>query len=151
MSVGGPAPRRDRRRLREQQRRRRRTTWGIVAGAAVLLLVAGGAVAAVFLNGQGGSVAEGSPTPTAVAEPIVFADDEPAAAAGAEPCTPVTVLSSLENSEMVSRLVDGYNAQPRDIDGSCVTVVATKDKSGLAAEDAAASFKNLPEDQRPTV
>jgi len=39
LSVGGPAPRRDRRRLREQQRRRRRTTtWGIVAGAAVLLL-----------------------------------------------------------------------------------------------------------------
>ena len=151
MSVGGPAPRRDRRRLREQQRRRRRTTWGIVAGAAVLLLVAGGAVAAVVLNGQGGSGVEASGTPTAVAEPIVFADDEPAAAAGAAPCTPVTVLSSLENSEMVSRLVDGYNAQPRDVDGSCVTVVATRDKSGLAAEDAAASFKNLPEDQRPTV
>ena len=133
MSVGGAAPRRDRRRLREQQRRRRRTTWGIVAGAAVVLLVAGVAVAAVIINGQGGSVVEASGTPTAVAEPIVFADDEPAAASGAEPCTTVTVLSSLENSEMVSRLVEGYNAQPREIDGSCVTVVATRDKIGRAS------------------
>jgi hypothetical protein len=76
----------------------------------------------VILNGQGGSVVEASGTPTA--------------AAGAEPCTTVTVLSSFENSEMVSRLVEGYNAQPRDVNGTCVTVVATRDKSGLAAEDA---------------
>ena len=52
---------------------------------------------------------------------------------------------------MVSRLVAAYNAQPRDVDGSCVTVVATKDKSGLAAEDATHNFSHLPEDHRPTV
>ncbi len=90
-------------------------------------------------------------TPPTEAGPVVFPDDEPAAAAGAQPCTTVSVLSSLENSEMVSRLADGYNAQPRDIDGACVTVVPTRDKSGVAAEDAAANFKDLPEDQRPTV
>ena len=53
---------------------------------------------------------------------IAFPDDEPAAVAGAEPCTAVTVLSSFENAEMVANLAAGYNAQPRDINGSCVTV-----------------------------
>jgi Ca-activated chloride channel family protein len=150
VSADGPAPRRDRRRLREQQRRRQRATWGIIAGAAVLLLVSGGAVAAVLVNNQGGAV-EATSTPEADAEPTAFPDDEPAAAAGAQPCTTVTVLSSLENSEMVSRLVDGYNAQPREVDGNCVTIVATRDKSGLVAEDATHSFTGMPEDQRPIV
>ena len=85
------------------------------------------------------------------AEPVVFPEDEPAAAVGASPCTTVNVISSFENAEMVSRLADGYNAQPRDVDGTCVTVVASKDKSGLVAEDAARNFKDLPEEQRPTV
>ena len=85
------------------------------------------------------------------AEPVVFPEDEPAAAVGASPCTTVSVISSFENAEMVSRLADGYNAQPRDVDGTCVTVVASKDKSGLVAEDAARNFKDLPEEQRPTV
>ena len=151
MSGGGHAPRRDRRRLREQQRqRRRRTLWGVIAGVAVLLVIAGGAVAAVLVTSQGGD-AEASSAPEATAELIAFPDDEPASAAGAAPCTTVTVLSSLENSEMVTRLVEGYNAQPRDVDGSCVTVVATKDKSGLAAEDAAVGFPDRAEAERPTV
>jgi Ca-activated chloride channel homolog len=124
----------------------------VIAGAAALILVAGGTAAAVFLNDQGSSNEAGdAPETDVAAEPIVFPEDEPATAAGAQPCTTVTVLSSLENSEMVSRLVDGYNAQPRDVDGSCVTVVATRDKSGLAATDAAASFKDVPEETRPTV
>jgi len=138
--------------MREQRRRRSRTWWAVIAGAVVLILVSGGTAAAVLLNGQG-SAGEASTVPEtdAAGEPIVFPDDEPAAAAGAQPCTTVTVLSSLENAEMVSRLVEGYNAQPRDVDGTCVTVVATKDKSGLAAEDATHSFSHLPEDERPTV
>jgi Ca-activated chloride channel homolog len=152
VSAGAPAPRRAQRREREQRRRRSRTRWIVIAGALVLVLVAGGTATALVLNGQNPADEAGGATETTVAaEPVVFADDEPAAAAGAAPCTVVTVLSSLENSEMVSRLVDGYNGQPRDVDGTCVTVVATKDKSGLAAEDAAANFQNLPEDQRPTV
>ena len=152
MSGGAPAPRREQRRLREQQRRKSRTRWIIIAGAAVLVLIAGGTVTAVVLNNQSASSEAGdAPASVVPAEPVVFAEDEPASAAGAEPCTTVTVLSSLENSEMVSRLVEGYNAQPRDVDGNCVTVVATKDKSGLAAEDAGANFQHLPEDQRPTV
>jgi Ca-activated chloride channel family protein len=124
----------------------------VIAGALVLVLLAGGTATALMLTGQDSSDDAGGATETPVAaEPVVFAEDEPAAAAGAAPCTTVTVLSSLENSEMVSRLVDGYNGQPRDVDGKCVSVVATKDKSGLAAEDAAANFQALPEDQRPTV
>ena len=106
-----------------------------------LILVSGGTAAAVMLNGQG-SAGEASNVPETdvAAEPIAFPDDEPAAAAGAQPCTTVTVLSSLENSEMVSRLVDGYNAQARDVDGSCVTVVATKDKSGPCRRGRDAQF-----------
>ena len=127
-----------------------RTLWGVIAGVAVLLVIAGGAVAAVLVTSQGGDAEAGS-APEATAELIAFPDDEPASAAGAAPCTTVTVLSSLENSEMVTRLVEGYNAQPRDVDGSCVTVVATKDKSGLAAEDAAVGFPDRAEAERPTV
>ena len=141
-----------------EQLRRSRTRWAVIAGAvAVLILAAGGTATAVILNGQDSSVDASdapeldTPETDAAAEPIAFPEDEPATAAGAQPCTTVTVLSSLENSEMVSRLVGGYNAQPRDIDGRCVTVVATKDKSGLAAEDATHSFSHLPEDERPTV
>jgi Ca-activated chloride channel homolog len=116
----------------------------------VLLLAAGGAVAAAMLNGQG----EGAEAPSTLAAdtgPIVFPDDEPAAGAGAEPCTTVRVLSSFENAEMVAKLVEGYNAQPRDVDGSCVTVAAQTEKSGVAAADAGANFKDRPEDERPIV
>ncbi len=117
-----------------------------------MLLVGGGVAAAVVLNDQDQATdAGGAGESPQSAEPIVFSEDEPAAAAGAAPCTTVTVLSSLENSEMVSRMAEGYNAQPRDVDGRCVTVVATKDKSGLSAEDAADGFPDLAADKRPTV
>jgi Ca-activated chloride channel family protein len=167
VTAGGPAPH-DRRELREQrhqQQRRRRAIWGIVAGVAVLLAVAGGGVVALVnsqsttatasqtpaAEDEGAGDGAGQASPGAEGEPIVFPNDEPAATAGAEPCTTVRVLSSLENSEMVGRLVDAYNAQPRAVEGNCVTVVATKDKSGLAAEDATHSFTDLHEDERPTV
>ncbi|WP_448811659.1 substrate-binding domain-containing protein [Agromyces bauzanensis] len=150
MSTDASGPRRERRRLRRV--RRRRTVWAIAAGTALVLIAAGGAVAAVLMNGQDSSVdAQGTPSATGPAKPVVFPDDEPAETAGPAPCTAVTVLSSLENFEMVSRLAEGYNAQPRDVDGHCVTVTATRDKSGLAAEDAAAGWPQTAEDQRPTV
>ena len=136
MSAGGPAPRRERR-IREQQRRRGRTRWVVLAGIVVVLLAAGGTATAVVLTNQTSIDSSAAPeAPPTQAGPVVFPDDEPAATAGAQPCTTVTVLSSLENSEMVSRLADGYNAQPRDVDCACVTVVPTRDKSGVAAEDA---------------
>ncbi|GAA1798910.1 vWA domain-containing protein [Agromyces neolithicus] len=150
MSAGLPGARREQRREREQRRRRSRTRWIVIAGALALVLVAGGTATALMLNGQGLGEAGGAETPVAV-EPVVFPADEPAAAAGASPCTTVNVISSFENAEMVARLTDAYNAQPRDVDGTCVTVVASKDKSGLVAEDAARNFKDLPEEQRPTV
>ena len=143
MSAGEPGLRRDRRQRRER-RRRRRVVWAAVAGAAVLLVISGLAVTAALVNQQGspsdGADDAGAATIDPAAEAIEFPEDEPAATAGAQPCTTATVLSSLENFEMVSRLVAGYNAQPRDIDGRCVTLAATRDKSGLAAEDAAAGF-----------
>ncbi|HET8779084.1 MAG TPA: substrate-binding domain-containing protein [Agromyces sp.] len=151
MSAGGPPLRRDRR--QREQRRRRRTTWAIIAGSVVvLLLLAGGVTAAVLLGGQSGSTeAGGTPAPNVPDEPVVFPEDEPAATAGASPCTTVRVLSSFENAEMVARLADGYNAEPRDIDGKCVTVVAVKDKSGLVAEESTHSFTSLPEAERPII
>lgn len=152
MSGGGLPGRRDRRQLREERRkRRRRVVWGSAAAAAAIVLLAAGGVTAAVLMNQGDPEAQPEASVPTPAEPVVFEDDEPAAAAGAAPCITVPVLSSLENAEMVAKLAEGYNAQPRDIDGSCVTVVASKDKSGLVADDAAANFKNLPEDQRPLV
>ena len=142
--------RRDRRRIREEGRRRRqRALWiGIVAGVVALLAV-GGAVTAAMLGSQGGTSA--APAATAEPEPIVFPNDEPAPTPGAEPCTTVRALSSFENAEMVASLAEAYNAEPRNVDGSCVTVVASKDKSGIAAEEAAVGFTELPEDERPTL
>jgi Ca-activated chloride channel family protein len=52
---------------------------------------------------------------------------------------------------MVARLAEAYNAQPRDVDGTCVEVVATKDKSGVAAEEAAVGFTEQAEGERPTL
>ncbi|MBT2517285.1 substrate-binding domain-containing protein [Streptomyces sp. ISL-90] len=149
MSAGGVPGRRDRRRLREERRRRRRIFWIAIAAALGVLVVAGGAATAALLLGQGGAAE--APNTQAAAQPIVFPDDEPAAASGAEPCITVNVLSSLENAEMVAKLVEGYNAQPRDIDGACVTVVAKADKSGLAAADAAVGFPDVAEPAKPTV
>ncbi|WP_353808005.1 vWA domain-containing protein [Agromyces sp. SYSU T00194] len=148
MSGQIPTRRGSRRELREQaRRRRRRTTWIVVAAVAVLLLVGGGVVTALVLTGGAG----GSGQEQVRADPITFPQDEPAAADGAGPCTTVNVLSSFENAEMVQQLADGYNAQPRDVGGACVEIVATKDKSGISAEDAAEGFPDLAEDARPTM
>ncbi|GAA1762473.1 vWA domain-containing protein [Agromyces humatus] len=152
MSAGGPSLRRERRRSEQRARRRRGTRWTIIGAATLVLLFGGGVATALMLNSPGPSTeADGADEAPQSAEPIVFPEDEPAAAAGASPCTSVKVLSSFENAEMMSRLVDGYNAQPRDVDGTCVTAVATKDKSGLVAEDASHSFTGIPEEERPTV
>src|SRR5690606_4700143 len=125
LSTGDPGLRRDRRQRRER-RRRRRVVRATGAGAAGRLGGAGGAVTAALVGQQGGESDEandaGAATIDPAAETIEFPEDEPAATAGAQPCTTATVLSSLENFEMVSRLVEGYNAQPRDIDGRCVTL-----------------------------
>lgn len=152
MSAGLPSRGSDRRQLREQRRRRRRrVVWGSAAAvAAIVLLAAGGVTAAVLMN-QGDAEPDTTASTPKPAEPVVFEDDEPATTAGADPCTQVKVMASLENAEMVTKLAEGYNAQPRDIEGNCVNVVVVKDKSGLAATDAAANFKDLPEDERPIV
>jgi Ca-activated chloride channel family protein len=146
-----PTPaRRDRQRLREEgRRRRRRAVWGIAAGVAVVALIGGGVVTAAVLGNQADSNAGANEAPEP--EPIVFPADEPAETAGAAPCATVRVLSSFENAEMVATLAEEYNAQPRDVDGSCVEVVASKDKSGIAAEEAAVGFTEQAEDERPTL
>ncbi len=115
----------NRRHRHRQERRRRSSGWVIVAGAAALLLVAATVVTVVVLGARGGPLTPDPSSEPDAAEPIAFPADEPAASAGDDPCTIVRVVSSYENAEMVSRLVDGYNAQPRDVDGNCVSVVAT--------------------------
>lgn len=121
----------------------------MAAGVVALVLVGAGVVTASVLAGQAGTSAapDAAPEP----EPIVFPADEPAEADGAAPCTTVRVLSSFENAEMVATLAEAYNAEPRDVGGSCVEVVASRDKSGIAAEEAAVGFGELDEDERPTL
>ena len=103
MSAGTPAPRRAQRREREQRRRRPRTRWIVIAGALVLVLVAGGTATALCSTVKLRPTMPAAPPRRVVpAEPVVFADDVPAAAAGTEPCTTVTVMSSFENAEMVA-------------------------------------------------
>lgn len=77
--------------------------------------------------------------------------DKPAAVAGAAPCIPLTVLSSLENADMVKALAAEYTAKPRSVDGKCVTVTVSSEKSGVAASKVAAQFATAPASERPAV
>lgn len=141
----------------EEPPRRRRKVAIVAISAAIVTLVAalGFVTASIASNLSDSGASADAPKPpaddAAAPELIEFPADTPAAAAGAGPCTIVRVLSSFENAEMVEQLAEGYNAAPRDIEGSCVTVEASKSKSGLAAEDAAGSFAVYADDQRPTV
>jgi Ca-activated chloride channel family protein len=153
MSAHQPSAIEERRRLR-RARQRRFVIWVSVACIVTLVAAIGTVGSLVFsaLANGGSASADSGPTPSpTTAEPIVFPDDVPAASTGAEPCTAVTVMSSFENAEMVTNLAAGYNAQPRDINGTCVVVTAVRNKSGSVAEAAVSGFAGLPADQRPTV
>jgi Ca-activated chloride channel family protein len=141
------------RRRRRRARQRRLLIWTSVA--VIVFLVAAiatvGTLVVSALLGADEPAAQSTAAPEPEAEPTVFPDDVPAAANGAEPCTTVTVMSSFENAEMVANLAAGYNAQPRDVNGMCVVVAPVRDKSGVAADAAAAGFPLLAAEQRPTV
>ncbi len=145
MSADG-TPRRD----RSHRRHRRRRVWVITAASLVMVLLGGGVATAVVLTGQGGAVGS-TPTASMTAEPGIFPSDQPSAHDGRKPCISLNVLSSYENAELVTRLVDGYNAQPRSVEGRCVDAVATKAVSGVAATDAAGGFPGVAADDKPTV
>lgn len=145
----------DDRRDRRRRRRRRLLMWTTVVGIVVLVGSISTVSYAIVSNlTQPGPAAE-EPAPAAPADAAVelieFPQDEPAAAAGAEPCTTVNVLSSFENAQMVESLAAAYNSSPRNVAGSCVTVTTSRDKSGVAAAVVAAGFPNLSDDQKPAV
>jgi Ca-activated chloride channel family protein len=121
-----------------------------VTAVAVVGLVAGALVLPTFLDtgSSGKSEAAGMPTPSPEA---VLPTDQPAAAPGAGPCIQLNVLASLENADMVRSLAAEYMAKPRSVDGLCVTVNVTQEKSGVAATRRAAHFAATPEAERPAV
>ena len=142
------------RRERRRRRRRQAVLWTTVVGIVVLVGSIGSVSYAIVSNladSEPAAAEPAPPAPAAAIEPIVFPEDEPAATAGAQPCTTVHVLSSFENAEMVESLAAAYNSQPRNVAGSCVTVTTAKDKSGVAAAVVATGFPNLADDQKPTV
>ncbi|MFE5410728.1 substrate-binding domain-containing protein [Microbacterium sp. NPDC056569] len=143
----------DERRERRRKRRRQALIATTIIGIVVLVGSIGTVSYAIVSNFADAEqpAAEPAAEAPAVAEPIVFPEDEPAATAGAEPCASVQVLSSFENAEMVEGLAAAYNSQPRNVAGSCVTVTTTREKSGVAAAVVATSFPNLADDQKPTV
>jgi Ca-activated chloride channel homolog len=129
-----------------------RWVW-IAAAAAVALLIVGGAFvlrALIFPAGpgDGGAGAVNGGTPSAV-EPL--AQDNPAAVAGASPCIPLNILTSLENAEMVRALAEAYTAKPRSVDGKCVAPAVSQEKSGVAAGKVAAQFPGVPAGDRPAI
>ena len=145
----------DDRRDRRRRRRRRLLMWTTVVGIVVLVGSISTVSYAIVSNlAQPGPAAE-EPAPAApedaAAELMEFPQDEPAAAAGAQPCTTVNVLSSFENAQMVESLAAAYNSSPRNVAGSCVTVTTSRDKSGVAAAVVAADFPSLADDQKPAV
>jgi Ca-activated chloride channel family protein len=143
----------EQRRERRRKRRRQLLMWTTVVGIVVMVGSIGSVSYAIVSNLSGSEPTSADPAPEAPAtvQPIEFPQDEPAAAAGAEPCATVQVLSSFENAQMVESLAAAYNSQPRNVAGSCVTVTTTKDKSGVAAAVVATGFPNLADDQKPTV
>jgi Ca-activated chloride channel family protein len=150
----GPQPSaiEERRRLR-RDRQRRFVIWMSVASI-VTLVAAIGTVGTLIVSNLASAdepTAQASPSASEEPELIEFPDDVPAAANGAEPCTTVNVMSSFENAEMVTNLAAGYNSQFRDVNGMCVVIAPTRDKSGVVAEAAVAGFPNLAPEQRPTV
>ena len=152
MSAPQPSAIEERRRIR-RERQRRFVIWLSVASIVTLVAAIGTVGSLIVSSLASAEEPAAQPTPTASAEPeaIVFPDDEPAAANGAEPCTTVTVMSSFENAEMVANLAAGYNAQPRDINGMCVVIAPVRDKSGVAAETAAQDFPQLAPEAKPIV
>jgi len=149
------APRRnaiEQRRKDRRVRRQRLLLWTSIVGIAILVAAIGTVSTMIVTSLVASDSAESGDTRAPeTAELVVFRGDDPAVAAGAGPCVAVPVLSSFENAEMVENLAAGYNAQPRDVNGLCVTVTPTKDKSGIAAEAAAAGFPDVAPDARPTV
>ena len=145
----------DDRRDRRRRRRRRLLMWTTVVGIVVLVGSISTVSYAIVSNLAQPGPAEEEPAPAApedaAAELIAFPQDEPAAAAGAQPCTTVNVLSSFENAQMVESLAAAYNSSPRNVAGSCVTVTTSRDKSGVAAAVVAANFPSLADDQKPAV
>lgn len=142
------------RRDRRRRRQRLAVIWTSAAAIVVLVGAIGTVAYAIVSNGsQDGPVAEQQQQPPAEPglELMQFPEDEPAAAPGAEPCAVVPVLSSFENAEMVENLAAAYNTQPRNVAGSCVTVMPSKDKSGVAAATVAAGFPDVAADQKPAV
>lgn len=138
--------------------RRRATTrpsyprWiriAVVASVVVICLVAAALVLPAVLNTGGpGTTQPATSTPPADA---VLPQDHPAATAGAAPCVPLNVLASLENADMVRSLAAAYQAKPRSVEGKCVTVNVTQEKSGVAAIRRASQFASTPAADRPAV
>ncbi|WP_127473527.1 vWA domain-containing protein [Microbacterium sulfonylureivorans] len=141
------------RRQRRRRRRRQFLLWTTVVSI-VALVAAIGTVSTLIVSAlaseESPSTAE-QPAPEPQAELIEFAQDEPAATPGAEPCVTVPVMSSFENADMVAALAAAYNEKPRNVAGSCVTVTTTRDKSGVAASLVAEDFPTHSADTKPTV
>lgn len=125
-----------------------------ITAASVLGLIGGALLLPTFLepggsaSSQSGAAVGGTPTPIPeVALPL----DKPPAASGKAPCISINVLASLENADLVRSLASEYMAKPRSVDGLCVTVNVSQEKSGVAAVKRASQFATTPVAERPTV
>lgn len=121
----------------------------VVAAAVVVGLIAAALVLPALLN-PGGTGSSQSAAPGAHAD-AALPEDRPAASAGAAPCIPLNVLASLENADMVRSLAAAYIAKPRSVDGKCVSVNVSQEKSGVAATGMAGGFASIPAAERPAV
>jgi Ca-activated chloride channel family protein len=121
----------------------------VVAAAVVVGLIAAALVLPALLN-PGGTGSSQSAAPGAHAD-AALPEDRPAASVGAAPCIPLNVLASLENADMVRSLAAAYTAKPRSVDGKCVSVNVSQEKSGVAATGMAGGFASIPAAERPAV
>ena len=121
----------------------------VVAAAVLAGLIAGALVLPAFISpARVGSAPSAAPETQAE---VVLSEDRPAVSAGAGPCISLKVLASLENADMVRSLAASYIAKPRSVDGRCVMVDVSQDKSGVAAINAAGGFASVPASGRPAV
>lgn len=129
-----------------------RWIWFASAALVGALIVGGAFVLRTLLypagSGEGGTSA-GNGSPPSASEPL--RQDSPAAVAGSTPCITLSILTSLENAEMVRALAAGYTAKPRNVDGKCVTPAVTQEKSGVAAGKVSAQFPGVPSGDKPSM
>jgi Ca-activated chloride channel family protein len=125
----------------------------------VLVLVLALAATAVLLWRRGDAASsdlatppvDTTPTAEDAASRVPIEEDSFPPTPGQGPCIDVDVLTSLENADLVTALASAYQGDRRNIDGRCVNVNVTPERSGVALDVVRRGFEGIDTTQAPTI